>query len=64
MESKHILPKDMTHTLEKHFFACLPVIEGEKNVIEKIISSIYKNNIQIRLEKNLSAFYKVDLLLL
>ena len=64
VESKHILPKDMTHAAEEYFFACLPIAKGEKNVTEKIISSMYKNNMQIKKEKDLFAFYKFDLPLL
>lgn len=45
VEKKHILPKDMTHAIEKYFFACLPITKKEKNVIKKIILSIYKDNI-------------------
>ena len=60
VESKHILPKDMTNAVEDYFFACLPVAKGEKDATEKIVSSMYKENIQIRKEGDLSAFYKVD----
>lgn len=56
--------KDMKHAIENYFFACLPIAEGEKNTIEKIVSSMYKDNIQIRREKDLSIFHKVDLPLL
>ena len=64
VKSKHILPKNMTYVVEKYSFARLFVVKREKNVIEKIISSIYKDNMQIRKEGDLSAFHKVDPLLL
>ena len=64
VESKHIFPEDMTHAKEKYSFTCLPMAEGEKNATEKIVSSMYKDNMQIRREGDLSAFHKVDLLLL
>ncbi len=54
----------MTHAKEKYSFACLPMAEGEKNATEKMVSSMYKDNMQIRREGDLSAFHKVDLLLL
>ncbi len=60
VESKHILPKDMTHAVEEYSFACLLVAKGEKNETEEIISSMYKDNMQIRKEGDLSAFHKVD----
>ena len=60
MQNKHILPKDMTNTADKYFFTCLPVAKGEKNTMEKVVSLIYKNNMQIRRKRDLSAFYKVD----
>ena len=61
---QHILPKDMTNLAQKYSFARLLMVKGEKNVMEKIISSMYKDNMQIRKERDLFAFYKVDLLLL
>lgn len=64
VESKHILPKDMTYAAEKYFFARFPVAEGEKNATEKIVSSMYKDNMQIKSEGDLSAFHKVYLPLL
>lgn len=60
IESKHILPEDMRNAVEDYFFARLPIAKEEKDVKEKIISSIYKDNIQIRKERDLSAFHKVD----
>ena len=60
VESKNILPEDMTNATKDYFFARLPVAKGEKDIIEKIVSSIYKDNMQIRKEGNLSAFHKVD----
>ncbi len=60
VKSKHILPKDMRHAAAEYFFARLPVTEEEKNETEEIISSMYKDNMQIRKEGDLSAFHKVD----
>ena len=64
VEIKHILPKDMTYTAEECSFAHVPVAKGEKNITKKIISSMYKDNMQIRKEGDLSTFHKVDLSLL
>lgn len=64
VESKYILPNDMTHTTEKYFFAYLIMVKNEKNIIEKTVSFIYKNNMQIKREKDLSTFHKIDLPLL
>ena len=60
VESKHILPKDMTNAVEDYFFACLPVAKGEKDATEKIVSSMYKDNMRIRKKKDFFAFYKID----
>lgn len=54
----------MIYVTKEYFFIYLPMAKGEKNVIEKIISSIYKDNMQIKKEKNLFAFHKFDLPLL
>ena len=64
IESKYILSKNITNVAEKYFFAGLAVAKKYRNITEKIISSMYKNNIQIRKEEDLSIFYKVDLPLL
>ena len=50
--------------IEDYFFVYLHVVKGNKTIIEKIISSIYKDNMQIRKERDLSAFHKVNLSLL
>ncbi len=60
VESKHILLEDMTNAADEYSFARLPVAKGEKNATEKVVSSIYKDNMQIRREGDLSAFHKVD----
>lgn len=60
VESKYILPEDMINTADEYSFTCLPMAKGEKNVMEKVVLSIYKNNIQIKSEGDLSTFYKVD----
>lgn len=60
VKSKHILPKYITNAVKDYFFACLPIAKGEKVAIEKIVSSIYKDNMQIRKEEDLSAFHKVN----
>lgn len=60
VESKHILPEDMTNAIEDYFFARLPVAKGEKDAIEKIVLSMYKDNMQIRKKGDLSAFHKVN----
>lgn len=44
MKTNYILPKDMTNIIDENFFACLLVIKREKDITEKIISSIYRNN--------------------
>lgn len=44
MESKYILPKDITNIISKYFFTYLPIIKKEKNIMEKIVLSIYKDN--------------------
>ncbi len=61
VESKHILPKDMTNAVDEYSFARLPMAKGEKNAMEEVVSSsMYKDNMQIRREGDLSAFHKVD----
>ncbi len=50
----------MTHAAEEYSFAHLPMAEGEKNETEEIISSMYKDNMQIRKKRDLSAFHKFD----
>lgn len=64
VENKHVLPKNMTNAVEDSFFACLLVAKGEKEATQKIVSSMYKDNMQIKKEEDLSVFYKVDPLLL
>ena len=60
MESKHILSKDMTNAVDKYFFTCLPIAKEEKNLIKKVVLSMYKDNMQIKRERDLSAFHKVN----
>ena len=60
VKRKYILPKDITNAADEYFFACLPIAKGEKNASEKVVSSMYKDNIQIRREGDLSAFHKVN----
>lgn len=60
VKSKYILPNDMTHITEKYSFACLIMVKKEKNITEKTVSFIYKNNMQIKREKDLSTFPKID----
>lgn len=64
IESKHILSKNMTEVANKYSFIYLPIAKREKNVMEKIVSSIYKINYYIRRERDFFVFYKLDLLLL
>lgn len=54
----------MTNAADEYSFTCLLIAKGEKNAMEKVVSSMYKDNIQIRKERNLSTFYKVNSLLL
>ena len=64
MEREHILPKDMTSATKDYSFIHLPALKGGKTITKKIISSMYKDNMEIRKEKDLSTFHKVNLLLL
>ncbi len=50
----------MINAIDKYFFTCLLIVKGEKNAIKKVVLSMYNNNIQIRREKDLSIFYKID----
>lgn len=50
----------MSYDAEEYFFAQLPIGKGEKNVIEKIVLSIYKDNIQMRKKEDLSIFHKIN----
>lgn len=59
VNSKYILPKDITHAVEENFFACLPIVERGKNITEKIISSINQNKMQIRKKKIFLPFIKL-----
>lgn len=54
----------MIYITKEYSFAYLPIRKKEKNTTKKIISSIYKDNIQIRKEEDFSVFHKVDPLLL
>lgn len=45
VKRKYILPKDMTSITKKYSFACLLMLKEEKDTIEKIVYSIYKDNI-------------------
>lgn len=54
----------MTNATNEYSFTCLPIVKGEKNTIKEIVSSIYKDNMQVKRKKDLSTFYKVDLPLL
>lgn len=63
MESKYILPKDMTNSVDKYSFTNLLIAKKEKNAREKIVLLMYKNNMQIK-KKDLSTFHKANLLLL
>lgn len=40
MENKYILSKNITNTIDKYFFTHFFIAKEEKNVIEKIVSSI------------------------
>lgn len=53
----------MISVIEDYFFAHLSIVKRGKTTIEKIFSSIYKDNIQIK-KGDFSAFYKVNPLLL
>lgn len=44
IESKHILLKDITNTIDKYFFTNLSIAKREKNTIDKMVLIIYKNN--------------------
>lgn len=62
VENNHILPKDIINATKKYFFICLFIVKREKDMIEKIISFMYKDNMLIKKEKDPSVFHKVDLL--
>ena len=59
-ESKYILPKNITSVAEDYFFAHLLVIKGGKTAIDWIVLSMYKDNMQMSKEGDLSAFHKID----
>ncbi len=44
VESKYILPKDMINAANKYSFTYLPMVKREKNATNKVVSSIYKDN--------------------
>ncbi len=60
VESKHILPEDMPNAVDEYSFAHLLMTKGERNAMEEVVSSMYKDNMQIRREGDLSAFHKVN----
>lgn len=60
IESKHILPKNITNTTKEYFFAYLPVL---KKTLKKIILSKYKSSVLIKRKENLSIFLKMKPLL-
>ncbi len=45
IENKYILPEDMTEAADEYFFTYLPVAKREKYATEKVVSSIYKDNL-------------------
>lgn len=47
MKNNHILLKNIIYTIEKSSFICLFIVKKKKDVIKKIILSIYNDNIQI-----------------
>ena len=61
VKSKHILLEDITNAIKDYFFTCLPIAKSKKDTTEKIVSSMYKDNIQIRKKRDLSTFHKIDL---
>lgn len=64
VENKYILSKIIINAVDKYSFTYLPLAKREKNIIKKIVSFIYKDNMQIRKKRDLFIFYKVNLLLL
>lgn len=44
VENKYILHKNIVNTKNEYFFAYLLMVKEEKNAIEKVVLSIYKNN--------------------
>lgn len=57
IENKYILPKDIINAIDKYFFLYLFMVKGKKNIMEKVVLSIYKNNIQIRKNRDFFTFY-------
>lgn len=64
VKNNHILLADITNATEEYFFTRLSMVKREKDIIENIILSMYKDNIQIRRKGDLLTFHKVDLPLL
>lgn len=64
VEKKYIFPENITNAVEDYFFAFLLIVKREKDTTKKIVSFIYKDNMQIKKEGDLSAFHKIDPLLL
>lgn len=60
MNYKYCLFKDITNTIKDCLFYLFAIIKGEKDTIEKIVLSMYKNNMQIRKKRDLSAFRKIN----
>lgn len=60
----HILPKDMTGAAKEFAFARLLVTKDTQEVIQDDLSTMYNGNMQVRKERDLSPFHKVDLPLL
>lgn len=56
MKNNHILSKNMIYIVEDYSFVFLTIVKKMKDIIEKIVSSIYISNIQIRRVENLSTF--------
>lgn len=64
IKNKHILPENITNTINEYFFVYLLIANEEKNIMKKVVLSIYKDNMQIRKKRDFFAYYKFDLPLL
>lgn len=73
VEAKHLFPKGVATlsetvvengetktTVSKFRERTMPVLQANESAIEKAISNLYAGNMQIRKEKGLSAYHKVD----
>lgn len=60
VEQKQVLPENITGAATEFAFARLPIMQENKEEVKKAVQEMYKGNMQIRKEAELSPFHTVD----